>query len=212
MCVTWSRNCRHLGLDLPNQIELIRFKPWWAGEGRTKADLKKDGNSMKEVSGLLAGDLRIYSAPKALLRHIQWSLNQILGYPVELLWEEQHLSPGCFATQYQWRDVKPSASKIASALKAWHYLRFEVREYSTVGGEGVIYRCTPDLGLHQATTSSTGDVMIHENRLVTALDHNLSYESLHAAIRETLGIAWDEELESYRRGIGEAGEIRLVSN
>jgi hypothetical protein len=86
-----------------------------------------------------------------------------------------------------------------------------VREYSTVGGEGVIYRCTPDLGLHQATTSSTGDVMIHENRLVSALEHNLSYESLRAALAETLGMAWDEELESYRRGIGEAGEIRLVS-
>jgi hypothetical protein len=168
--------------------------------------------SMKEVNGLLAGDLRIYSAPKALLRHIQWSLNQILGYPVELFWEEQHLQPGSYATSYQWRDVKPAASKIASALKAWHYLRFEVREYSTVGGEGVIYRCTPDLGLHQATTSSTGDVMIHENRLVSALERNLSYESLRNSIRETLGVAWDEELESFRRGVGEAGEIRLVGN
>lgn len=167
---------------------------------------------MNEVHGLLAGDLRIYSAPKALLRHIQWSLNQILGYPVELSWEEQHLSPGSFATSYQWRDIKPAASKIASALKAWHFLRFEVREFSTSGGEGVLYRCTPDLGLHQATTSSTGDVMIHENRLVSALEHNLSYESLRAAIRETLGIAWDEELESYRMGVGEGGEIRLVSS
>jgi hypothetical protein len=54
--------------------------------------------------------------------------------------------------------------------------------------------------------------MIHENRLVSELEHNLSYESLEAALRESLGIAWDEELESYRRGIGEAGEIRLVGN
>jgi hypothetical protein len=167
---------------------------------------------MNETASLLVGDLRIYSAPKALLRHIQWSLNQILGYPAELSWEEQHLSPGCFATQYQWRDFKPVASKIASNLKSWHYLRFEVREYSTNGGEGILYRCTPDLGLHQAVTASTGDVMIHENRLVSALEHNLSYESLQAALRESLGMAWDEELESYRRGIGEAGEIRLVGN
>ena len=166
---------------------------------------------MNETASLLAGDLRIYSAPKALLRHIQWSLNQILGYPAELSWEEQHLSAGCFATQYQWRDIKPTASKIASTLKSWHFLRFEVREYSTNGGEGILYRCTPDLGLHQAVTSSTGDVMIHENRLVSALEHNLSYESLQAAIRETLGVAWDEELESFRRGVGQAGEIRLVS-
>jgi Protein of unknown function (DUF3145) len=210
LSVIRTSQCRYLGLDfsIANRIYPISVT---GGLGKVAPrQALKDGNSMKEVSALLAGDLRIYSAPKALLRHIQWSLNQILGYPAELSWEEQHLAAGCFATEYQWRDIKPVASKIASALKAWHFLRFEVREYSTVGGEGVIYRCTPDLGLHQATTSSTGDVMIHENRLVSALEHNLSYESLHAAIKESLGLEWDSELESFRRGVGAAGEIRLV--
>ncbi len=101
----------------------------------------------------------------------------------------------------QWRDLKPVASKIASTLKSWHYLRFEVREYSTVGGEGVLYRCTPDLGLHQAVTASTGDVMIHENRLQTALDSARGYEALRAAMQEALGTAWDSELECYRLGL-----------
>ena len=181
------------------------------GLGKVAPRRTLKGYSMSATPNLLAGDLRIYSAPKALIRHIQWSVSQVLGYPVELLWEEQHLQPGSLATSYQWRDIKPAASKIASTLKAWHYLRFEVREYSTIGGEGILYRCTPDLGLHQAVTSSTGDVMIHENRLVNALEHNLSYESLRTSMREILGIAWDEELESFRRGIGESGEIRLVS-
>ena len=182
------------------------------GLGKVAPRRTLKGYSMSATPKLLAGDLRIYSAPKALLRHIQWSMSQILGYPVELFWEEQHLQPGSMATNYQWRDVKPAASKIASALKSWHFIRFEVREFSTIGGEGILYRCTPDLGLHQAVTSSTGDVMIHENRLVSALEHNLSYESLRSAVRESLGIAWDEELESFRRGVGEAGEIRLISS
>jgi hypothetical protein len=163
---------------------------------------------------MLAGDLRIYSAPKALLRHIQWSLNEIFGYPVELNWEAQHLAPGALATQLQWRELKPVASKIASTLKSWHYLRFEVREFATgfsSSGEGVLYRCTPDLGLHQAVTASTGDVMVHENRLMTALENSRSYETLRESLATALGIAWDLELESYRRGVGSIGEIRAVS-
>ena len=162
-------------------------------------------------SALLAGDLRIYSAPKALLRHIQWSLNQIFGYPVELNWQAQPLAAGTHATELQWRDLQPVASKIAATLKSWHYLRFEVREFSTVGGEGVLYRATPELGLHQAVTSSTGDVMIHENRIQTALDSNKSYESLKQAMNQALGIAWDGELECYRRGIQEVESGKVVS-
>ena len=158
------------------------------------------GTSISQGS-LLAGDLRIYSAPKALTRHIQWSLNEIFGYPVELTWTNQPLAVGAVACELQWRDLKPVASKIASTLKSWHYLRFEVREYSTVGGEGVLYRCTPDLGLHQAVTASTGDVMIHENRLQTALDSARGYEALRAAMQEALGTAWDSELECYRLGL-----------
>ena len=159
---------------------------------------------------LLAGDLRIYSAPRALLRHIQWSLNEIFGYPIELNWQPQPLVAGSMACELQWRDLTPVASKIASTLKSWHYLRFEVREFSTVGGEGVLYRCTPDLGLHQAVTSSTGDVMIHENRLLTALDHTRGYESLRENIEGALGIAWDAELECYRRGISDAAQGAIV--
>lgn len=150
------------------------------------------------VSGLI-GDLRIYSAPRALIRHIQWSLNQIFGVPLELEWQPQRLAAGTFATEYQWRDSKPAASIIASTLKSWHYLRFEVREFSTSPGEGVLYRCTPELGLHQAVTASTGDIMIHENRIMTSLTNQQSYESLRESLESALGVAWDQELEWYRR-------------
>ncbi len=152
-------------------------------------------------ANLLSGDLRIYSAPKALLRHIQWSLNEIFGYPVDLEWQPQLLAAGTMATQLQWREVKPVASKLASTLKSWHYLRFEVREFSASSGEGVFYRCTPSLGLHQAVTSSTGDIMIHENRLMTTLETCKSFETLRESISLALGTAWDTELECYRRGI-----------
>jgi len=153
----------------------------------------------------LSGDLRIYSAPRALLRHLQWSINEIFGRTISLDWQPQPLAAGSMMCELQWRDVKPVASKIASSLKSWHYLRFEVREFSVSGGEGVLYRCTPTLGLHQAVTASTGDVMIHENRVMTALANHRSYESLREAINDALGTAWDAELECYRLGIRDAG-------
>jgi hypothetical protein len=153
-----------------------------------------------------SGDLRIYSCPRALVRHIQWSLNQIFDYPVSLDWAPQPLVAGALATTFEWRGFKPVASTLASTLKSWHYLRFEVREFPTGGGEGTLYRCTPGLGLHQATTGSSGDVMIHENRIMTAMQAHRSYESLREAIAVTLGTAWDEELECYRLAVEAGGD------
>lgn len=149
----------------------------------------------------LSGDLRIYSVPKALLRHVEWSLHTIFEERLTIEWVAQPLSPGAFACEVNWRARKPRASKIASTLKSWHFIRFEVREFPTDGGEGVLYRCTPDLGMHQAVTGSTGDVMIHENRIVSIMKASMSYEKIQEALKEALGVAWDEELECYRKGI-----------
>ena len=159
----------------------------------------------------LAGDLRIYSAPNALLRHINWSLNEIFGNPTIMNWHPQPLAPGSMSCELQWREQRALASKIASSLKAWHYLRFEVREFAVEGGEGVLYRCTPTLGLHQAVTASTGDVMIHENRLMTTLSNSRSYEALREGVESALGTAWDLELECYRLGIRDS-DIAKVSS
>jgi hypothetical protein len=53
--------------------------------------------------------------------------------------------------------------------------------------------------------------MVHENRLMTALENSRSYETLRESLTTALGIAWDLELESYRRGVGSEGEIRAVN-
>ena len=53
--------------------------------------------------------------------------------------------------------------------------------------------------------------MVHENRLMTALENSRSYEALRDNLSGALGIAWDLELESYRRGVGSEGEIRVVN-
>ena len=71
-------------------------------------------------SPVYQGDLRIYSAPLALLRHIQWSLNEIFGEVVALEWVNQPLVGGASAMSLEWRANKSHASAIASTLKSWH--------------------------------------------------------------------------------------------
>jgi len=177
------------------------------GPGKVASDafLGRAVMSIKTVKTTrsLSGDLRIYSAPKALLRHIQWSLNAIFEEKVKLEWVVQPMVAGAYACELQWRGNTECASKIASTLRSWHFVRFEVREFPTEGGEGVLYRATPTLGMHQAVTASTGDVMVHENRILTILSQSVGYESLRANIEAALGIAWDVELECYRRGLEE---------
>ncbi len=143
----------------------------------------------------LAGLVVIHSAPSALRQHIEWGLNSLLGAPQNVFWRDQPLSPGTVRTTLEFRAPHGTASKIATALKNWHYLRFEVSELGAHGGE--IFRSTPELGIHRATVDQVGTILISEDVIRKSL---ASFDDLE--IRENLGLAlgtsWDEALEPYR--------------
>ena len=143
----------------------------------------------------LAGLVVIHSAPSALRQHIEWGLNSLLGAPQNIFWRDQPLNPGTVRTAIEFRATIGTASKIATALKNWHYLRFEVSELGTHGGE--IFRCTPELGIHRATVDAVGTILVSEDVIRKALAH---FDDLE--VRENLGLAlgteWEEALEPYR--------------
>ena len=143
----------------------------------------------------LAGLVVIHSAPLALRQHIEWGLNSLLGAPQNIFWRDQPLNPGTVRTAIEFRATIGTASKIATALKNWHYLRFEVSELGTHGGE--IFRCTPELGIHRATVDPVGTILVSEDVIRKALAH---FDDLE--VRENLGLAlgteWEEALEPYR--------------
>ena len=143
----------------------------------------------------LAGLVVIHSAPSALRQHIEWGLNSLLGAPQNIFWRDQPLSPGTVRTTLEFRAPLGTAAKIATALKNWHYLRFEVSELGNHGGE--IFRCTPELGIHRAQVDAVGTIFVSEDVIRAALVH---FDDLE--IRENLGVAlgtaWDEALEPYR--------------
>jgi hypothetical protein len=156
-----------------------------------------------------AGDLRIYSAPSALVAHVEWAINQHIGSAHVFEWIAQPLSPGSFSLDFEWKTNKAVAAKLAIALKGWHFIRFEMREVNLTLAEGVLFRCTPDLGLHQVTTGSTGDVMIPENQISNLIYKSLSVEKLKHSLENAIGKQWDDELEPFRIALAERGQETL---
>ncbi|CAN2185858.1 Protein of unknown function DUF3145 [Candidatus Nanopelagicaceae bacterium] len=143
----------------------------------------------------LAGLVVIHSAPTALRQHIEWGLNSLLGAPQNIFWRDQPLAPGTVRTTLEFRAPLGTASKIATALKNWHYLRFEVSELGTHGGE--IFRCTPDLGIHRATVDAVGTILVSEDVIRKALAHFDDIE-IRENLERALGKEWEVALEPFR--------------
>ena len=149
-------------------------------------------------SPIYAGRILIYSTPAALTQHIEWALNQNLGYQVEPNWVNQPLSPGAKATELDFNSDQPVAAKIAKALISWRYLRFEITQRCKKSGDATLYRITPDLGLHQASLASNGDVVLNEHQVNQLIKNAVSHKKLQIELENALGNQWDIELEPYR--------------
>jgi len=159
---------------------------------------------------IYAGQIHIYSAPAALTEHIGWALNQQLNQVVKIAWVKQPLAPGSLAMELEYKSERPVADKIAIALKGWHYIRFEIRQVNLLTTDAVLYRITPDLGLHQASLASNGDVVINENQLNQIINNSYSHKMLKSNLENALGMQWEIELEPYRLALA-SGMAESVS-
>lgn len=143
------------------------------------------------------GVLYVHSCPPAVCPHVEWAVSRELGTPVRLPWTDQPCSPGTLRAETGWRGRPGTAGRIASALRGWSVLRFEVTEDPSPGCDGERYAVTPDLGLWRATVGASGDVQVGEDRLRELLATARGPE-LAQALHRALGSSWDAELEPYR--------------
>jgi hypothetical protein len=156
------------------------------------------------------GVLYIHSAPRALCPHIEWAVAGVLGARVTLDWIRQPAAPGTWRAELSWQGEQGTASKLASALRGWHLLRFEVTEEPVSGFEGARYSSTPELGIFYAMTGVHGDVLIPEDRLRSVLAKARQGEvDLEAELEQLLGKPWDDELEPFRYA-GEGAPVRWL--
>jgi hypothetical protein len=156
----------------------------------------------------IAGLVTIHSAPTALRQHIEWGLNSLLGVPQHFTWRDQPLAAGTIRTTIEFRGETGLAAKIATALKNWHYLRFEVQELGNNGGE--YFRFTPELGIHRAAIDASGSILIAENVIRKALT-NFDDLEVRENLVLALGEAWDEALEPMRGvDLQEVARLRAI--
>lgn len=180
-------------------------------DGRRGRWGRRTSHSAKEDPVTTRGVVYIHAAPPALCPHVEWAVGGVLGVRVTLDWTGQPAAPGMLRAELSWQGESGAAAAIASALRDWRLLRFEVTEEPTSGAEGERYSCTPSLGIFHATTGVHGDIMIREDRLRAALARLESDPgaTLQGEMDRLLGRPWDDELEPFRYA-GDGAPVRWL--
>jgi Protein of unknown function (DUF3145) len=156
------------------------------------------------------GVLYVHSAPPALCPHVEWAVSGVLGLRVSLDWVAQPAASGALRSELSWQGAAGTAARIASALRGWRLLRFEVTEEPSAEAEGARYSVTPALGIFAAVTGRHGDILVPEERLRAAvLTASTGTSTLEHELDRLLGRPWDEELEPFRYA-GDGAPVRWL--
>ena len=157
------------------------------------------------VTSVARGVLYVHSSPRALCPHVEWAAGHAIGRPVNFTWADQPVLRGAQRTDFYWEGAPGTGAAIASKLRGWEHLRFEVTEDPRDGVDGSRWLHTPDLGIFHAQTDAAGNIVVPEDRIRAAMDAaGTSAIELHRELRLALGQAWDDELEPFRHAIGTA--------
>jgi hypothetical protein len=152
----------------------------------------------REVTVPARGVLYVHSSPPAVCPHVEWAISRVLGVPVRLAWTAQPADPTTQRAECNWSARTGTAGKLATALRQWPMIRFEVTEEPSHGVDGERIAYVPGRGVFRSTMSANGDVLVSEDRLRALLATASGAEALHHALEKVLGTQWDIELEPYR--------------
>lgn len=155
------------------------------------------------------GVVFVHSAPPALCPHLEWLLSTVLEQDVCLEWTDQPAAVGMKRCEYSWGGPVGTGARIASALRGWEHLRYEITEDPMPGSDGARWCHTPDLGIFHAPMDCHGNLMIPEDRIRAALAEGQDLASLQSGLELALGQAWDDELEPFRYA-GEGVAVRWL--
>lgn len=162
------------------------------------------------MSGAITrGVLFVHSAPRALCPHIEWAAGGALGVRVALDWIPQPAAPGLCRSELSWQAGQGTGARLASALRGWTHLRYEVTEEPSAGVDGGRWSHTPDLGIFHAVTDVHGNVLVPEDRIRAAVAHAGDPERMREELDLALGRVWDDELEPFRYA-GEGAPVRWL--
>ncbi|GAA0190280.1 DUF3145 domain-containing protein [Glutamicibacter creatinolyticus] len=153
----------------------------------------------------------IHSAPAALCPHLEWAIGSVLEQPVRLDWTEQEAAPGLRRAEIRWTAPQGTGAILASAMRGWQHLRFEITEEPSQGCDGSRWSFTPELGIFHATVDTAGNIMVSEDRIRWAYEKGDGNPSVfYQEMSIALGEAWDEELEPFRHA-GDGAPVRWLN-
>ena len=150
------------------------------------------------AGSITRGVLFVHSAPRALVPHMEWAASNVLGTRVSMDWTEQPAAPGMLRAEHSWQAPSGTGAKLASALRGWTHLRYEVTEEASRGVDGSRWSHTPELGIVHAATDVHGNIVVPEDRVRAALAHAGDAERMKQELDLALGQSWDDELEPFR--------------
>lgn len=170
------------------------------------------------VAGVPAarGVVFVHTCTKAMSSHVKWALERVLQTSVALDFIDQPALEGALRCDYAWTGAPGTASRIATELRAFPGLRFEVTEDPVPGTDGERFSYTPELGIFRATIATNGDVMVGEEQIREMLGRSeaasiLGEEfDLAEEIELLLGRPWDDELEPFRHA-GDGAPVRWLN-
>lgn len=156
------------------------------------------------------GVVYVHSAPTSLCPHIVWALEGVLGHRITLDWTPQPAGPRLVRAELSWTGESGTGARLASALRGWDHLRYEVTEEPSPGVDGSRWSYTPALGIHHTWVSASGDALVHEDQVRSALARSAGdAATLAAELDVVLGGDWDRELEPFRYA-GDGAPVRWL--
>jgi Protein of unknown function (DUF3145) len=154
--------------------------------------------------------LYVHSSPGALCPHIEWAAGRAIGRAVNFDWDAQPVLKGTFRTEFYWEGAPGTGAALASGLRGWEHLRYEVTQDPMPGSDGARWLHTPDLGIFFAQTDTAGNLVIPEDRVRYAMEiAGANAGELHRELRLALGQAWDDELEPFRHASDDSAVVWL---
>ncbi len=151
------------------------------------------------------GVVFIHSCPRALISHVEWAVQRAVERTQPFDWAAQPVQSGMSRCEIHWFGNPGAGAEMASALRGFPNLRFEITE-DTPSGYGERFCFTPSRGIFRAATGPSGDILVGEQRLRAVLEGG---EDVAGGVADLLGQAWDDELEAFR--VGADSTVRWMS-
>ncbi|SEI94451.1 DUF3145 domain-containing protein [Demequina mangrovi] len=150
------------------------------------------------MAAITRGVLFVHSATRAMTPHIEWAAQGVLGSRASFDWTDQPAGSGLLRSEVSWQGQQGTGARLASALRGWEHVRYEVTEEPSFGSDGARWSHTPSLGIFHAVIDSHGNTVVPEDRIRAALDNADNLADVRRTMDLALGTAWDEELEPFR--------------